>query len=84
MKAAGSREVAGTQRVPGRAMDWKSGDLRQMSTRNIIQATFDEFGKSLCGSKKSGSWYVTGPDAIAVLNLQKSQYGPRYYCESQR
>ncbi|MHC6219222.1 DUF4304 domain-containing protein [Arthrobacter sp. MMS24-S77] len=41
--------------------------------------TFDEFGKSLGGSKKSGSWYVTGPDAIAVLNFQKSQYGPRYY-----
>ncbi|WP_284750823.1 DUF4304 domain-containing protein [Arthrobacter sp. efr-133-R2A-120] len=50
-----------------------------MSMRNIIQTTFDEFGKSLGGSKKSGSWYVTGPDAIAVLNLQKSQYGPSYY-----
>ena len=50
-----------------------------MSTRNIIQTTFDEFGKALDGSKKSGSWYITGPDAIAVLNLQKSQYGPRYY-----
>jgi len=50
-----------------------------MSTRNIIQTTFDEFGKSLGGSKKSGSWYITGPEAIAVLNLQKSQYGPRYY-----
>lgn len=50
-----------------------------MSLRNIIQTTFDEFGKALGGSKKSGSWYITGPDAIAVLNLQKSQYGPRYY-----
>lgn len=50
-----------------------------MSTRNVIQRTFDEFGRSLGGSKKSGSWYITGPDAIAVLNLQKSQYGPRYY-----
>ncbi|MBB6406220.1 DUF4304 domain-containing protein [Arthrobacter sp. AZCC_0090] len=50
-----------------------------MSTRNLIQTTFDEFGKSLGGSKKSGSWYVTGPNAIAVLNLQKSQSGPRYY-----
>src|SRR5690349_16163326 len=60
-------------------MDRKGSDLRQMSTRNIIQTTFDEFGKSLGGSKKSGSWYITGPEAIAVLNLQKSQYGPRYY-----
>lgn len=50
-----------------------------MSTRNIIQTTFDEFGRFLGGSKKSGPWYITGPEAIAVLNLQKSQYSPRYY-----
>lgn len=57
----------------------KRGNLQPMSRRNVIQRTFDEFGRSLGGSKKSGSWYVTGPDAIAVLNLQKSQYGPHYY-----
>lgn len=60
-------------------MDWKSRNLQPMSMRNVIQTTFDEFGRSLGGSKKSGSWYVTGPEAIAFLNLQKSQYGPRYY-----
>ena len=60
-------------------MDWKRGNLHSMSVRNLIQTTIDEFGRSLGGSKNSGSWYFTGPDAIAVLNLQKSQYGPRYY-----
>ena len=46
-----------------------------MSTRNVIQATFDEFGKTRGGAKKSGSWYLPGSDTLAVLNLQKSQYG---------
>ncbi len=50
-----------------------------MSTRNVIQATFDEFGKTRGGAKKSGSWYLPGSDTLAVLNLQKSQYGARYY-----
>jgi len=50
-----------------------------MSARNIIQTTFDEFGKGSGGSKNSGSWYWRGPESIFVLNLQKSQYGPQYY-----
>ena len=50
-----------------------------MSTRNVIQTTFDEFAKARGGTKKSGTWYLTGPDTVAVVNLQKSQYGPRYY-----
>lgn len=50
-----------------------------MSTRNIIQTTFDEFGKESGGSKKSGSWYRRSPESIFVLNLQKSQYALRYY-----
>jgi hypothetical protein len=50
-----------------------------MSVRNIIQTTFDEFGKASGGSKKSGSWYWRSPETIAVLNLQKSQYAVRYY-----
>jgi hypothetical protein len=29
--------------------------------------------------KKSGSWYRRTPEIIAVSNLQKSNYGPRYY-----
>jgi hypothetical protein len=50
-----------------------------MSMRNVIQTTFDESGRSLGGLKKAGSWHLTGPDAIAVLKPQKSQYGQRYY-----
>lgn len=50
-----------------------------MSNRNIVQTTFDHFGKYLGGSKKAGCWYVAGSDAIIVLNLQKSQYGPKYF-----
>ena len=50
-----------------------------MSVRNVIQSTFDEFGKESGGSKKSGSWYRRSSETIFVLNLQKSQYALRYY-----
>jgi hypothetical protein len=50
-----------------------------MSDRNVIQTTFDEFGKTVGGSQKSGSWYVRSPETIVVLNLQKSNYSVRYF-----
>jgi len=50
-----------------------------MSERNIVQSTFDQFAKGLGGRKKSGSWYIAGPDAVVVLNLQKSNYATYYY-----
>jgi hypothetical protein len=50
-----------------------------MSERNVIQRAFDEFGRDAGFEKKSGSWYRRGEEVIAVSNLQKSQYGPRYY-----
>ncbi|MFP3462952.1 DUF4304 domain-containing protein [Arthrobacter globiformis] len=50
-----------------------------MSIRNVIQQTFDEFGTTHKGRKKSGSWYLSGSDTLIVLNLQKSNYSPRYY-----
>lgn len=50
-----------------------------MSERNVIQSTFDEFGKSSGGKKKSGSWYRRGDETVFVLNLQKSNYASRYY-----
>ncbi len=50
-----------------------------MSEHNVIQMTFDEFGKASGGSKKSGSWYLRSPETIVVVNLQKSQYAVRYY-----
>jgi hypothetical protein len=45
----------------------------------VIQRTFDDFGKKAGYTKRSGSWYKKGADAILVLNLQKSQYGPKYF-----
>lgn len=50
-----------------------------MAERNEIQRAFDAFGKSEGMVKRSGSWYRTGDEVIGVMNLQKSQYGPRYY-----
>lgn len=50
-----------------------------MSNRNIIQTSFDEFGKTSGGLKKSGSWYWRSDETIFVVNLQKSQYALRYY-----
>lgn len=50
-----------------------------MSVRNVVQSTFDEFGKASGGAKKSGSWYVRSAETIVVLNLQKSQYAASYY-----
>ena len=50
-----------------------------MSHRNIIQETFDSYGKQLGAHKSSGSWYLPVDEVTAVLDLQKSQYGPAYY-----
>ncbi len=50
-----------------------------MSERNAVQRAVDEFGREVGFEKKSGSWYWHGEEVIAVLNLQKSQYGPQYY-----
>jgi hypothetical protein len=50
-----------------------------MSERNAVQRAFDGFGRDAGSEKKSGSWYRRRDEVVAVLNLQKSQYGPRYY-----
>jgi hypothetical protein len=50
-----------------------------MKERNIVQQTFDQFGRAHGLEKKSGSLYARTEEVIAVSNLQKSQYGPRYY-----
>jgi Domain of unknown function (DUF4304) len=60
-------------------VDGSSGNLRPMSSRDVIQATFDEFGKAAGGSKTSGSWYLRSSETVVVLNLQKSNYARRYY-----
>lgn len=50
-----------------------------MSPRNAVQRGFDRFGREAGFEKKSGSWYKRGTSVIAIANLQKSQYSPRYY-----
>lgn len=50
-----------------------------MNSLNVVQSTVDAFAKALGGRRKAGSWYLPGTDAVVVLNLQKSNYGPRYY-----
>lgn len=50
-----------------------------MSTRNVLRSTFDDFAKAAGFAKKAGTWCRHQDETIAVLELQKSQYGPQYY-----
>lgn len=50
-----------------------------MTSRNIVQRAFDDFGTEAGLVKRSGSWYANNPETILVINLQKSQYGDSYY-----
>lgn len=50
-----------------------------MTTQNILRATFDDFAKAAGFTKKSGTWCRRQHETIAVLELQKSQYGSQYY-----
>ena len=47
--------------------------------RNVIQRVVDAFAKGLGMVKESGSWYRHADSLVTILNLQKSQYAPRYY-----
>jgi Domain of unknown function (DUF4304) len=49
------------------------------SERDIVQTTFDAFARGAGFTRKSGTWYRRGPETIAVLQLQKSQWGRQYY-----
>jgi hypothetical protein len=50
-----------------------------LSQRNAVHRGFDRFGKECSGEKKSGGWYWRSDEVVAVVDLQKSQYGPKYY-----
>ena len=50
-----------------------------MAERNLIQQTFDAFGKRAGMLKQSGTWYRATDDVTQAVNLQKSQYCPSYY-----
>ena len=45
----------------------------------MIQRVVDAFAKGLGMVKESGSWYRHADSLVTILNLQKSQYAPRYY-----
>lgn len=47
--------------------------------RNIVQEAFDGFVLDHGYSKRSGSWYRTQRETVAVMNLQRSNYSPRYF-----
>lgn len=44
-----------------------------------VQTTFDTLAKSKGFTKRSGAWYLSREDTILVMDLQKSNYGPRYF-----
>lgn len=50
-----------------------------MSQRNVLQTTFDEFAKEAGFTKRSGAWCRHQHESVAVIELQKSQYGPQYF-----
>lgn len=50
-----------------------------MSARNVLQAAFDDFARAAGFTKRSGIWCRRQRETIAVLELQKSQYGPQYF-----
>jgi hypothetical protein len=50
-----------------------------MSRRNSVHRAYDAFGKRHFTEKRSGSWFLIRNGVEQTLNLQKSQYGLRYY-----
>jgi hypothetical protein len=46
---------------------------------NPIQRTFFQFGKDLAFERRSSTLYGRNDEVVTVSNLQRSQYGPRYY-----
>lgn len=50
-----------------------------MRERNVVQTTFDEFGKAAGMRKQSASWLQRSDETVFVLNLQRSNYSVRYY-----
>jgi hypothetical protein len=48
-------------------------------TRNVLQVVVEDFAIRAGFQKKSGAWYRRQTDTIAVVELQKSQYGAQYF-----
>lgn len=50
-----------------------------MMSENVLRKTFDSVARYAGFSKHSGAWYLRQAETVAVIELQKSQYGPQYY-----
>jgi hypothetical protein len=50
-----------------------------MTRPNVLRDTIAKFGREAGFIKHSGSWYLRQAETIAVIELQKSQYGVQYY-----
>ncbi len=46
---------------------------------NVIQSCIGLFLQENGYKRKANSWYLDAPEAILVVNLQKSQYSQQYY-----
>ena len=50
-----------------------------MTAQNILKNTLDGVAAYAGFSKHSGAWYLRRAETMAVIELQKSEYGPQYY-----
>ena len=50
-----------------------------MATANSIQAALEQFARTRGMERRGSTWYARGDGVVAITDLQKSQYGPRYY-----
>lgn len=46
---------------------------------NVVQRAVDDVLRARSYSKRSGSWYRTQRETVAVINLQRSNFSPAYY-----
>ncbi len=61
------------------ASDRTGGDVRTVNRRNVVKEPLVRFGRETGLNLHSGAWYLRQAETIAVVELQKSQYGPQYY-----
>ncbi|HYS72023.1 MAG TPA: DUF4304 domain-containing protein [Thermoplasmata archaeon] len=50
-----------------------------MTAQNALKKTLDGVAAYAGYSKHSGAWYLLQTETLAVIELQKSNYGPQYY-----
>jgi hypothetical protein len=50
------------------------------TTAKEVRGLFGACMKRAGVERKGSAWYIRSPEAVTVIDLQKSQYGPSYYC----